>query len=140
MKFNTAIKEQKAEAFRYFMRLANKRQIIEVKKVSPGRTLNQNSYLHLLIGYLAAEVGDEPEVIKDVYKMVNKATYFREHEVFGVKFKSARSSADLSVDEMTATIDKFRAWSAEQGFPLPLASDKAWLMQIENEIERSQYH
>lgn len=140
MKFNTAIKEQKAEAFRYFMRLANKDQVIEVKKVSPGRTLNQNSYLHLLIGYLAAEVGEDPAVIKDVYKMVNKSIYYQEHSVFGVQFKSPRSSADLSVDEMTATIDNFRKWSAEQGYPLPAATDKAWLMEIENEIERSRYH
>lgn len=140
MKFNTAVKEQKAEAFRYFMRLANKHQVIEVKKVSPGRSLSQNSYLHLLIGYLAAEVGEDQEVIKDVYKMVNKAIYYQEHNLFGVKFKSARSSADLSVDEMTLTIDQFRAWSAEQGYPLPAATDKAWLMEIENEIERSRYH
>lgn len=147
MKFNTAIKEQKAEAFRYFMRLANKHQVIEVKKVSPGRTLSQNSYLHLLIGYLAAELGEEdpsavvpPELIKDVYKMVNKSIYYREHELFGVRFKSPRSSADLSVDEMTQTIDNFRKWSAEQGYPLPAATDKAWLIEIENTIEQSRWH
>lgn len=137
MKFNTAIKEQKTEAFRYFMRLANKRQIIEVKKVSPSRSLNQNSYLHLLIAAFGEHFGYTLAEAKTVYKRdINPSIYV--YEKNGAKF--LRSSADLSKEEMAKSIDTFMQASADQDYPLPPATDKAWLMQIENEIERSKYY
>ncbi len=75
MKFNTAVKDEKREAFQYFMRLANKHQIIEVKKISPGRSLRQNSYLHLLIGYFGSHFGYTMEEAKQIYKELNVSIY-----------------------------------------------------------------
>jgi hypothetical protein len=136
MKYNTAIKAEKAEALRYVMRLVNKKQIVEIKKVSPSRSLRQNSYLHLLLGYFAQHFGWELDEAKTIYKRWNQDIYF--YQKSGQSF--LRSSADLSVDDMTRSIDTFRRRSAEEGLPLPTATDQGWLREIENEIERSKYN
>jgi hypothetical protein len=136
MKFNTANKEEKKQAFSYFMQLANKKQIVAVTKVSPHRSLSQNSYLHLIIGAFGAHFGYTMEEAKSIYKDVNKGiySYWKKGRVF------VRSSADLDKEEMAKSIDRFMQASADQGYALPLATDKEWLRQIENEIERSKYY
>ncbi len=136
MKFNTAIKSEKSEAFKYFMILINRKSLIEVKKISPKRTLNQNSYLRLIIAYFGVHFGYTPPEAKVIYKLASPDLYV--YEKLGRKF--LRSSADLSVDEMAQSIDIFMQKSKEQGCPLPLATDQGWLREIDNEIERNKYH
>lgn len=41
----------------YVNRLFKERAVVEVKKKLPNRTLAQNSYLHLLLGYFGSEYG-----------------------------------------------------------------------------------
>lgn len=136
MKYNLAVKVEKSEAFRYFMVLANKKSLVEIKKLSPKRTLYQNSYLHLIIAAFGAHFGYTAPEAKIIYKEVNPDTYLYEKK--GRKF--LRSSADLTKEEMAKTIDRFMEKSKEQGYPLPLATDQEWLRQIENEIERNKYY
>ena len=53
----------------YVNKLYQERAVVEVKRKHPGRTLRQNSYLHLLLGYFGCEYGcslDEAKV--DFYK------------------------------------------------------------------------
>lgn len=140
MKFNTAEKTEKAEAFRYFMRLANKRCVIEVKKINPNRTLNQNSYLHLIIGYFGVHFGYTLDEAKQVYKKINKSLYFYDKENLGTITTFVKSSADLSKEDMAISIDRFMEVSKENGCPLPPATDKEWLRSIENSIEQSNYY
>lgn len=140
MKFDTNVTLERKAAMSYFMGLVNRRKLVEVKKVSPNRSLKQNAYLHLILGYLGMQIGEDVEVVKDIYKMVNKGIYYREHTVFEVRFKTPISSRDLTVEEMTASIENFRKWSAEKGYPLPSAAEKGWLLEIEKEIERSKYN
>lgn len=135
MKFNTAIQSDKKAAFSHFMKLANKKQIIDIKKVSPGRTLRQNAYLHLLIGYFGVHFGYTLEEAKQIYKQLNASIY--RYEKKGRIFW--RSSAELTKEEMMNTIDNFREKSSEQGCPLPPATDPGWLQEIENEIERNRH-
>lgn len=136
MKFNLAIKAEKSEAYRYFTTLSNKKCVVEVKKINPGRTINQNSYLHLIIGYFGVHFGYTLEEAKLIYKEINKAIYAYEKK--GRTFY--RSSADLDKEEMATTIDRFMEKSKEAGCVLPPATDPEWLRQIENEIERSKYY
>lgn len=49
MKYNTAIKKEAEDAADYLITLIDKKQIVEVKKINPNRSLNQNAYLHLII-------------------------------------------------------------------------------------------
>lgn len=136
MKFNTAVPLERKEAMSYFMRLANKRFMVEVKKLNPKRSLNQNSYLHLIIAYFGSHFGYTLEEAKIIYKEINAPIYAykKKGRVF------YRSSADLDKEEMAKSIDRFMEKSKEAGCPLPPATDQEWLRQIENEIERSSYY
>lgn len=139
MKYSLTDEAERGKALAYLMKLMKLEKEVEIKEVRASRSLKQNAYLHLLLAYLGMEIGEELEVVKDIYKMVNKNIYFRSHEVFEVKFKTARSSADLNVEEMTASIDTFRKWSEEKGYPLPTATDQGWLREIENRMEQEKY-
>jgi hypothetical protein len=132
MKFNLDNETEANEAFEYLTELVGKHALAEVVKVSPKRSLNQNSYLHLIIAAFGNHFGYTAEEAKLVYKYLNA-------EIYRYKKKSLtfwRSSADLTKDEMTITIDKFRRASEKQGYPLPLAIDQEWLRKIQNEVER----
>lgn len=136
MKFNLAVPYEAKQADGYLKRLHEKKNVVEVKKVSLKRSLSQNSYLHLLIGAFGNHFGYTLEEAKLIYKELNADTY--RYRKKGRTFW--RSSADLSKEEMAKTIDAFMQKSAEAGYPLPLATDQEWLRQIENEIERSKYY
>lgn len=140
MKYNLADKAQKSEAFRYFTILSNKKQIVEIKKVSGRRSISQNSYLHLLIGAFGAHFGYTLEEAKQIYKEMNPSVYSYQKTVRNIERTFWKSSADLTKEEMAKTIDHFMRVSAEAGYPLPLATDKEWLMRIENEIQRNRHY
>lgn len=114
--------------------LARKGSRAKVNEVQMKRTLSQNSYLHLIIQAFGAHFGYTSEEAKLIYKQVNSETYYYKKK--GRTF--IKSSADLTKEQMMRTIDKFMEASKEAGYALPLADDKEWLLQIENEIERTQ--
>ena len=103
------------------------------------RTYNQNSYLHLIIGAVAMEVGVALEYAKREYfkKLVNKDLFIRkEHDRFSGEIEVVRSSASLTIEEMSTAIDRFRRWGAENGIYLPSPEDKEMLKYIEVEMGR----
>lgn len=107
-------------------RLAEKGAVVEVREVRPTRTLSQNSYLHLLLQIFASEYGCSPEEAKvDYYKrLCNKDLY----EVVvrnrhGKSIRTLRSSAELTTEQMSLSIDRFRSWAAKGGIELPDADN-----------------
>jgi hypothetical protein len=140
MRYNLADEAERGKALDRLMSLMKLEKEVELLEVRKTRSLKQNAYLHLIMGYLGMEIGEPMDVVKEMYKMVNKNIYYRQHEVFGVKFKAPRSSADLDVNEMRMSIDNFREWSDKNGYPLPLATDNEWLRSIENKMEESGYN
>lgn len=137
MKFNLAIPAEVERARKYFDNLIDKKFIAEVKRVSPKRSLNQNSYLHLLLNAFGLHFGYTLDEAKTVYKRdINPEIFV--YEKAGSKF--LRSSADLTKEEMTKSIDRLREYSAEQGYPLPTATDQGWLRELENAVEQNRYY
>ncbi len=136
MKFNLASQAEAEKAFSYLSDLSGKHALAEVKKISPVRTLNQNSYLHLIIGAFGQHFGYTLEEAKQIYKELSPSIY--KYEKKGRTFW--RSSADLTKEEMASSIDKFMQASAAQDYPLPLATDQGWLREIENAMEQSKYY
>ncbi len=133
MKYNLAEKAEADAAFQYLTDLVGKDAVAEVIKVSPKRSLNQNNYLHLLLGAFGIHFGYTIDEAKLLYKELNKDIYAYKHPK-GRTFY--RSSADLDTAEMTKSIDRFREASDKQGCPLPTATDQGWLRAIENDIEK----
>lgn len=136
MKYDLALEKDAKEAREYMAALFLRNCMVEIKKISPRRSIAQNAYLHLIIAYFGVHFGWTLEEAKIEYKRINQDIYaYERNEKWFMK-----SSKDLTVEEMAKSIDKFRQVSAERDFPLPLATQTEWLKQIENEIERSQFY
>lgn len=136
MKFDLKNTHEEQRASDYLKMLIENKSIVEIKKVSPRRSLNQNSYLHLLLGAFGQHFGYTLEEAKIIYKDLNRDiyAYTKKDRTFW------KSSADLTVEEMTTTIDVLRDWSKRGGYPLPPATDQGWLREIENAIEQSKHY
>lgn len=114
--------------------------IVELTEKKQKRTLNQNSYLHLLLGYFASQTGNTLEWVKQQYykKKCNPDLFIGERDdLFLGRVKYVRSSADLRTDEMNLSIERFRNWSAsEAGIYLPEATSEAEIAALQIEVER----
>ena len=114
--------------------------IVELTEKKPKRSLNQNAYLHFLLGYFASQTGNTLEWVKQqYYKKLCKPDIFigERDDLFLGRVKYVRSSADLRVDEMNLSIERFRNWSAnEAGIYLPDATSEAELASLAIEVER----
>ena len=121
-------------------KLALKGATIEVKE-RKERTLTQNRYLHVIIGYFACEYGISAEEAKVDYfkRAANRQLFEREIKSRrGQTIKCLRSTTELTSEEMTLAIDRFRHWSSiEAGIYLPSPEDGAFIEQAEREIERN---
>ena len=125
----------------YVNKLFRERAVVEVKKRLPNRTLAQNSYLHLLLGYFGSEYGCSLEEVKiDFYKRTCNRDLFERKTVNkkGKEITYLRSSAELTAGEMTLSIDRFRNWSASvAGIYLPAANEQQMLIYAQQEAERN---
>lgn len=122
--------------------LADRKDVVELR-TKRQRTLNQNAYCHVLIEYFAAVYGEEPEYVKNEYfkLLVNPEIFIIGGHIdkfTGQKRCVCRSTADLTTEEMSVCITRFRNWSAkEAGIYLPTAEEGAFLRQCEIEISKS---
>lgn len=121
--------------------LFEKQSVVELTEKT-SRTLSQNNYLHLIIAYLASEIGVPLDYAKREYykKAANGELFIRPmtDPVTSAQALTLRSSADLSREEMRTSIDRFRNWaSQEAGIYLPEANEEQFLHEIEIEIQRN---
>lgn len=125
----------------YVNRLFKDRAVVEVRKKLPNRSLSQNSYLHLLLGYFGAEYGCSMEEAKiDFYKRTCNRDLFERKKTNrkGNEITYLRSSSELTTGEMTLSIDRFRNWSSAQaGIYLPAANERQMLIYAQQQTERS---
>lgn len=105
-----------------------------------ARSLSQNNYLHLIIGAVAMEVGETMEYAKAEYfkRHVNGDMFIvsKRDMLLGTDRQRLRSSAELTKEEMSIAIDRFKKWAAEQGIFLPEPGDRELLMQIQYEMDK----
>jgi hypothetical protein len=117
--------------------------VVELK-TKRGRTINQNSYLHLILSYFGAQTGNTLEYVKEYsYKrLVNPDIFIYEKEDKHIgKVEVLRSSKDLSVDEMRQSVDKFKHWALIEGDVfLPDAASKEEILQMEIEVARNRMY
>jgi len=114
--------------------------VIELTEKKAKRSLNQNAYLHLILGYFASQTGNTLEWVKQQYykKLCNPDLFIGEREDrFLGRIKYVRSSADLRTDEMNLSIERFRNWSAmEAGIYIPEPTNEAEIAALQVEVER----
>ena len=120
--------------------LFKKQGIVELSEKTV-RSNQQNRYLHLLCGYLAMETGKSLEYVKEVFykRAANKDIFVRikDDELLG-QTEYLRSSASLSQEEFSVSIDRLRDWSSQvAGIYLPSPNEEQLLASIE--VEMSKY-
>lgn len=120
--------------------LAKRQCIIELTEKKAKRSLNQNAYLHLILGFFASQTGNTLEWVKQQYykKLCNPDLFIGEKDdKFLGRIKYVRSSADLRTDEMNLSIERFRNWSAvEAGIYIPEPTNEAEIAAMQIEVER----
>lgn len=122
-------------------KLLSEQATVELKKVYPKRSLAQNNYLHLLLGYFGSEYGLSIEEVKlDIFKRICNPDLFKRTGMNkkGLRIEFLRSTAELSTAEMTTAIERFRNWSsAVAGIYLPSANEQEFLIHIRQVIEEN---
>ena len=103
------------------------------------RSPNQNRYLHLLIGVVAIETGNTLEDAKKWYfkETCNPDLFHVQHrDKMGNCIDHIRSTAELTKEEMSTAIDRFKRWGAENGIYMHNPDDASLLKAIEIEMGR----
>ncbi|MDD4378149.1 MAG: hypothetical protein PHH48_08435 [Eubacteriales bacterium] len=119
--------------------LIEQRAVVDLTKKNPNRSLSQNAYLHVILGFFASELGYTLEEVKQgIFKQIcNKEIFVRNIEVCGKPIEYLRSSKDLDSQEMTTAIERFRNWSSlEAGIYLPSADEKHFISHMQKELRR----
>lgn len=118
--------------------LMEKAAVVELTEKA-FRSPNQNRYLHLLIGVVAIETGNTLEDAKKWYfkETCNPDLFHVQHrDKMGNCIDHIRSTAELTKEEMSMAIDRFKRWGAENGIYMPNPEDIHLLKEIEIEMGR----
>ena len=104
------------------------------------RTLKQNNYLHLILTAFALETGYTLECVKrNFFKLeVNKDLFLTEERGnFGIK-QALKSTTQITKENLSIAIDRFKKWSSDNGIYLPEPEDEEYLAHLEIEASRLQ--
>lgn len=121
--------------------LWEKRPLVELTDASK-RSTNQNSYLHLCLGIIAADTGNSLEVVKQYYKeQICPDIYvtYKQDKLLG-QVKVVESSAKINKEKMSQSIDRLRMFASNIGIYLPSPEDTAALAQAEMEVFNNTYY
>lgn len=133
MRYDLSKTEELQQALDYLGKLSGREAIVNITKVNPPRSGQQNKYFHSILGIFGIETGFTAEEAKTIFKRnVNPDIFVYERN--DIKF--LKSSADLTTVEMTKAIDRFREYAGEQGIEIPLPNDEEALRYWGNEIEK----
>lgn len=113
--------------------------LVELREVKPQRSIKQNRYLWLILSYFGLQIGYTKDEAEDIYKYVCKETYSRSVVApTGEVFFRQRHTYELTTDEMSASIDRFRTYASQvAGVYLPTHDDLRAIEQMELEVERA---
>ena len=121
--------------------LSKEHGIIELSEVKPQRSIKQNKYLHLLLGFFASEYGETIDYVKEQYFKLaaNRSIFVRErNDKLAGRVSYLRSTRDLDKGEMQVAIERFRKWSSiNAGIYLPSADEHRLLELAGIEISRN---
>lgn len=118
--------------------LMEKASVVEITEKA-FRSPNQNKYLHLLIGVVAIATGNTIEDAKRYYfkDICNPGLFHvQRKDKMGNPIDHIRSTAELTKEEMSIAIDRFKRWGAENNIYMPNPEDLSLLKEIEIEMGR----
>lgn len=145
MNYDLSIQDERRSFIRRANALLKKQRGNVSLKDESNRTLNQNSYLHILCRILAAQTGVTEAYAKQVYlkELANPSLFVTvsKDKITGQTVRYYRSTSDLTIPEMRRAITDFRQWAYENGYYLPeavIADDGS--MTFASEHDKDAYH
>jgi|SRR5690625_3710071 len=138
MYFDFTLEEDVKAAQKWLENAIEKQYYVSMRKRSGQRTLSQNAYLHVLFNIFSLDSGYSTEEVKQrIFKtIVNRDVFCVVDELSGDIY--VRSTAELSKDEMSFCIDRFRNFAAmEMGIYLPFAHEHTELHKAKQYIEKN---
>ena len=143
MLFDCSKLEDIKEGVKYFKKLARSKKVIEIVNKPIKRSLKQNKYWHLLIGFCATQMNTPRQYMSEV---MFKGYYNK--DIFEESFTNARnksftylkSSKDITDQEMNLAITRvINGFREDMGILLPLPEELTYEHRIymENEIEKA---
>ena len=145
MNYDLTDKEQRKRFVKYANSLLRHQRTLVSLEDKSNRTLSQNCYLHVLCRILAQETGTSEYYAKQIYfkGLANRElfTTITKDPMTGKMIKMTRSSADLTIPEMSQAISNFIMWAAENGYSLPEASLKEdGTMEFKSQEDQDAFH
>ena len=140
MIFDTSKKDSRRKAIDRMKFLLDKNAKIELTKKSKTRSISQNNYLHLILGWFALEYGETLEYTKQIIfkQWVNSdifKTEFVNHKS-GEFREEWKSTKHITKNEMATSIERFRNYSVKNlNLYLPEPEDLPLLEEIKNQLE-----
>jgi hypothetical protein len=135
---NNPVDAQRAE--KRFKQLIEGKKMFEITEKA-SRSLSQNNYLHMIISFLAIELGETSEYVKDMYyKLAANRDMFLidKHDDRIGTVRWLRSSSTLTKEEMNLSIDRFRDFASKVcDVYLPEPNEEEFLKSIMVEINRN---
>lgn len=125
--------------------LYENKEFVELKKINLEKSIPQNAYLHLIIGWFSIEYGETTDYVKEyIFKReVNREIFETEfvNRKTGEVRKGWRSTGVLDTAEMTTAIDRFRDYSSkEAGIYLPKPNEREYLKQVQIDMDKMKNH
>lgn len=125
--------------------LLNKKCIVEITEKKQQRTLKQNAYLHAILGFFGLQFGYRIEEVKSWYfkDACNPDLFvrYKQDVITGEKRKYLRSTSELTTEEMTTAIDRFRNWAADKaGVYIPSPDEHRLMLMVELEVQRGKMY
>lgn len=124
--------------------LLRKQCVVELTEKKPQRTTQQNRYLHAALGYFGALTGNTLDYVKRYYFKAhcNPDLFIIEKNdpLLGI-VRTLRSSADLTTEEMTLAIERFRNWAAQDAeIYIPSPDEHRLVQMMEVEVSRARLY
>lgn len=142
MIYNTENPLERARADKRYKYLTDNNKLIELSEKTIAN-VSQKNYLHLIIRFLAFELGEQEDYVKDYYykEMANSdifVTLKNDIRTGQVNVKCLRSTSDLTKEEMTLSIDRFRTFSSDVcEVYLPSPNEEAYVKSLISELDRN---
>jgi len=122
---NNPFERNKAETM--LKTMIDKKAKIELTEKKDNRTIKQNSYLHAVLTIFAIEYGDKLEYVKQVMfkQLINPEIFKTEYinKKTGEVREDWKSTKDLTTEELSKAIERFRNFASEQGIYIMSADE-----------------
>lgn len=122
--------------------LIEHKAVCELTEKSIKRTLQQNAYLHVILGIVGMEFGEDIEYVKKQYfkYLVNPTIFVRQRydKILNRDVVYLRSSRDVTIEEMSQAISKWIEWARrEHGIFIPSSDDYIAIARAQVAIDKA---